>query len=82
MKLLILRWNEAIEHHGKKLKDVAADIADQIAADPELRNEAAAIVTMFFLQPGLDAHADAYKEDTGQHLGDSIHKIIPNRSRP
>ena len=77
MKLLMLRWNEAMKRHGGKFKDVAADIAALIAADPELRNEAAAIVTMFFLQPGLDAHADAFKKDTGQHLGDSIHKIIP-----
>jgi hypothetical protein len=64
MKLLMLRWNEAKKRHGGKSKDVATDTAALTAADPELRNEAAAIVPTFILQPGLDAHADALEEDS------------------
>jgi len=81
MNLLGLRWNEAMARHQGKFKPVAADIAAQIAVNPELRNEAAGIVTMFFMQPGLDTHSDALKAETGKHLGDShSHSLIPKAS--
>jgi hypothetical protein len=81
MHLLGLRWNEAMARHQGKFKPVAAEIAAQIAVNPELRNEAAGIVTIFFLQAGLDVHSDAFKAETGKHLGHSYsYTIIPKAS--
>jgi hypothetical protein len=43
---LKLLFNEAMQRHGRVLNRVAADIAEQIAEDTELRRQAAAMLAL------------------------------------
>jgi hypothetical protein len=70
-------YNAVMKASGGKIREAAADLADRIEYDDDLRKEVAITLIGLMFQPGFEEHQRIFLEDTGSSLTDFVIRHCP-----
>jgi hypothetical protein len=70
-------YNTVTKTAGGNISKAAADLADRIEYDDDVRKEVAITIIALLLEPGFSEHQRTFLEATGGSLSDFVTKHCP-----
>ena len=74
-------FNRAMKDSAGVFRVAAAQLAEELDYDEELREEAATLLIALLLAPGWGEHERVFKMDTGRTVAEFVQKHQPNHKR-